>query len=70
MSQLRWAQAHEGNEGTLWAYDAAGCLIGQVAHYDVVAGRGPGWVGYRHGQRVTGRCTTPEVAQRCVEDRG
>ena len=69
MERLRWTPAHEGNEGTLWAYDQAGRLVAQVAHYDVVAGRGPGWVGYRRGIRVTGRCTNAATAQRAVEDR-
>jgi hypothetical protein len=39
-------------------------LVGQVAFYDVVDGTGPGWVGYVHGHRVTGRCIGPEEA--CV----
>jgi hypothetical protein len=59
---LRWEPAHEGNVGTLWAFDHERRLVGQVAFYDVVAGRGPGWVGYRRGIRVTGRCTSAELA--------
>jgi len=44
-------------------------LVGQVAHYEVVASRGPGWVGYVQGERVIGRCGTAEVAERAVEER-
>jgi hypothetical protein len=42
-------------------------LVGQVAFYDVVDGTGPGWVGYVHGHRVTGRCNGPQEACRGVE---
>jgi hypothetical protein len=42
-------------------------LVGQVAFYDVVDGAGPGWVGYVHGNRVTGRCSGPEEARSGVE---
>jgi hypothetical protein len=68
-SPLDWQPAHEGNPGTLWAYDEQRRLVGQVAFYDIVAGRGPGWVGYRSGHRVTGRCVSAEVAQRLVGER-
>jgi hypothetical protein len=60
--QLAWEPAHEGNPGTLWGYDRERRLVGQVAYFDVVAGDAPGWVGYRHGRRVTGRCRSAELA--------
>jgi hypothetical protein len=66
---LTWTPAHDGNEGTVWAYDAQHRLVGQVAFYDVVAGRGPGWVGYVRGHRVTGRCVTAQLAQELVAER-
>ena len=44
-------------------------MVAQVAYYDVVAGKGPGWVGYGFGERVTGRCTSDKVARRLVEER-
>jgi hypothetical protein len=43
-------------------------LVGQVAFYDVVDGTGPGWVGYVHGNRVTGRCSSSQEACAGVED--
>lgn len=64
---LAWEPAHEGNEGTLWGFDERRRLIAQIAFYDVVGGRGPGWVGYVRGERVSGRCQGPEVARAAVE---
>lgn len=66
--RLTWDRPHEGTTPALMGFDGA-FLVGQVAYYDIVAGRCPGWVGYVCGTRVTGRCTTAEVAQRAVEDR-
>ncbi|MCU1356371.1 MAG: hypothetical protein JWM89_1789 [Acidimicrobiales bacterium] len=64
-----WEPAPEGNEGTWWGYTCERHLVGQVAFYDLVAGVGPGWVGYRLGERVTGRCESAELAMRLVERR-
>jgi hypothetical protein len=65
---LRWDRSHEGTTPALLGYDGQ-YLVAQVARYDMVAGQGPGWVGYVRGIRVTGRCTTADVAQRAVEAR-
>jgi hypothetical protein len=66
--RLRWVGSHDGSPNVL-GYDLTNRLIGQVAWYDIVAGRGPGWVGYVHGNRVTGRCQTVELAQILVAER-
>lgn len=65
---ITWDSSHEGTTPALLGFEGQ-CLVAQVARYDVVAGRGPGWVGYVRGERVTGRCISVEVAQRAVEAR-
>lgn len=65
---ITWQAAHDRSPVS-HGFDLEHRLVGQVAFYDVVAGGGPGWVGYVHGQRVTGRCVTAELAQRLVAER-
>jgi len=62
---MRWSTSHDGSPN-MTAYHGP-YLYGQVARYDDVGGQGPGWVGYVHGQRVTGRCQSALDAQRIVE---
>lgn len=65
MGDLTWHDAHDGSPAqTGYRGDR---LVAQVAFYDVVAGRGPGWVGYVRGERVTGRCRTDAIARAAVE---
>ncbi len=64
---LIWHDAHDGSPAQTGYVD--GRLVAQVAFYDVVGGSGPGWVGYVHGERVTGRCVDAAVARRAVEGR-
>ena len=64
---LSWDPAHDGSPHML-GYDGQR-LVAQVAFYDVVAGRGPGWVGYVRGNRVTGRCLSSELAMHLVDHR-
>jgi hypothetical protein len=64
---MRWEQAHDGSPHRLGYRGDR--LVGQVAFYDTVNGGASGWVGYVHGARVTGRCTTPTLASELVERR-
>lgn len=65
---LRWDDAHDGAPSAT-AYDEDRYLVGQVAFYDVVNGKGPGWLGYVRGERATGRCSRSALAKRLVEQR-
>jgi hypothetical protein len=64
---MEWLDAHDGSPAQTGYVD--GRLVAQVAYYDIVAGRGPGWVGYVRGERVTGRCTDSATARLVVEAR-
>lgn len=64
---MRWRDAHDGSPAQT-GYDGE-TLVAQVAYYDVVGGGGPGWVGYLHGERVTGRCPTDAGCRALVEQR-
>lgn len=63
---LHWHDAHDGSP-VMTGYRPDGTLWGQVAFYDVVDGAGPGWVGYVHGRRVTGCCSSWPEAMAEVE---
>lgn len=62
-----WHDAHDGSPAQ-FGYDGE-FLVAQVAFYDVVGGGGPGWVGYLHRERVTGRCRDSAAARAAVEGR-
>ena len=67
MAVIAWHDAHDGSPAQT-GYDGDR-LVAQVAFYDVVGGLGPGWVGYVHGERVTGRCADSATARAAVEAR-